>query len=323
MACPPYEFLWIVKESAYNTQKGSLVAGTDSIYVRLSGANRFGMRAVAKKLKIPFGGGFASPGYAKAYQWDIMGSLELELCYGQAQLLLDWALTPINAGQTVPWTTTEPPCDLASCVVYHGIQRDDGTIKRTRYKGVKVPSARISSSAANGSTMLQLQLRASQKDGNAFYTTTDPDATAFPAPADTAFPTDPVLFYHTNGLISVGGALAYVTSIELNIDNHLDHQFFSSPYIVKDRKRGRSATASANVLYTATPNWRSDLEALTSRAASFGWTDGTTTLTVDYQGNNLLDTLTDDLQPGQQYMQKVDWEYQRDTSTGDITFTLA
>lgn len=321
MACPPFEFLWIVKESAYTVAKTSPVAGTDSIYIRLAGANRFGMRAVPTKRKVAFGGGFASPGYAVSDQWAIAGGLEVELCYSQAQLLLDWALTPVNGAQTLPWTTTEPPCDLASCSVYHGIQREDGTIKRRRYAGVKVPTAKLTSSASAGLTTLSLGLRASKMDANTYYGSSDPDGTAFPAPADTVFPTDAVLFIHTNGRLSVGSTLTYCQSIDLNVDNHLDPLYFASPFLMIDRKRGRSATAAASLLYTASPDWRADFEALTSRAASFSWSNGTHTIAVNYRGNNLLDTLSDDLTPGKVYTQNVTWEYQRDTTDGDIAFT--
>ena len=325
MACPPFEFLWIVKESSYQTQFAAPVAGTDSIYIRLAGPNRFGMRPVPTKRKVAFGGGFASPGYAVSDQWAIAGNLELELCYSQAQMLLDWAITPVNAGKTLPWVqTSEPPCDLASCTVYHGIQRDDGTIKRTRYLGVKVPTVKITSSEPAGLTMLSLGLRAAKMDANAYYASSDPDASAFPAPADTVFPTDAVLFIHTLNQFKIGGSVVtYPQSLDLNIDNHLDPLFFNSPFLLIDRKRGRSATASASLLYTATPNWRADFEALTSRAAVFGWANGTNTITINYQGNNLLDTIADDLTPGKVYDQTVTWEYQRDTSAGDITFTYA
>lgn len=324
MACPPFEFLWIVKESAYGTQKGTPTAGVDSIYIRLTAANRFTMRPTPTFRKIPFGGGFTVAGYRKADQWTVTGSLELELCYSQAQLLLDWAATRINAGQTTPWTTTEQACDLASCTVYHGVMRDDGTIKRRRYKGVKVHSWRLSSAADSGIVMLRLELQAQKFDGNSVDSSSDPDATAFPAPADTAFPTDVMLHSHADANLKIATtAITYVNSLELDVTNQMSVNYSTSAFLKFDRLRGRASKATANVIYTATPNWRSDYEALTTRAATWTWTNTTNTVLLDYNGNNIVDSLTDDLTPGEVYKQTVAWENQFDTSAGaDIEFTF-
>ena len=322
MACAPFEFLRIIKESAYGTQKGSLSAG-DSAYVRLTENNAFAMRPVPTMRKVAMGNGFATQAYTVADQYVCEGALQLILCGSQAELLLNWGLSRINSLQTTPWTTSEQACDLASCAVYHGILRDDGTIKRTRYKGVKVHSVRIASAASNGLVMLTLGLRAQKFDGNAIDSTSDPDATAFPAPADTDFPTDPFLHRHLTMTVA-SSAVTYCNSIELNVTNTMSINYANSAFLKFDRLRGRQSTANGNFIYTASPNWRSDFTAITARAASFAWANGTNTVTIDYNANNIVGALTDNLVAGQVYEQNVTWENQWDTSASeDISFTFA
>lgn len=320
----PFEFLWVVKESAYGTTKNTPVAGTDSIYIRLDGANRFDMRPKKVTRAIPFGGGYAVRGYTVSDHDETMGKLDLTLCYSQAKLLLDWGITKINGSN--PWTTTEPPGDLASCSVFHGIKRDDGTIKRRKYKGVKVAAGKLSGSADTGIVTLSMNLRAQKYDGNTRESTSDPDATAFPAPADTAFPTDPLLFYQTNGAISLNGStVSYPESVDLSWNNAMDWRYFNSYFPAFDRLRGRASQLDMRVLYTASPDWRGLYEALTAMAGSVAFTNGTNTVTLSYNANNIIDPApTDDLTPGRVYMQTFSLQNQYDTSAGtDITFTYA
>ena len=324
MAYAPYEFLWIIKESAYGTAMTSPTAGTDSIYIRLAGANRFTPRPVPGYVTIPFGGGFAKEGYRKADKYAVAGNLQLELCYSQAQLLLDWAITRINSAQTSPWTTTEQIGDLASCTVYHGVMRDDGTIKRRRYKGVKAHDWKLSFSAQSSALMLTLGLQAQKWDGNAIDSSSDPDSTAFPAPADTDFPTDLALFQHTSTHVSIGSTLSYLESLELTGKNDMAGHYYASHFLSFDRLRGREATATCGVLYTATPDWRAALEGLTNETSSFAMTNGSNTITIDFKGKNLVTQVNDDLRLGDVYNQTFTLTNQWDpSSSADVVFTYA
>ena len=324
MAIQPYEFLWIVKESAYGTQKTSPVAGTDSHYIRLAGPNRFTMRPKPTMRKIKYGGGYDIPGYAVSDQYLIMGNLEFELCYSHFTMLAQWATNRINAGQTTPWTTTEPSGDMASCTVYHAITTDTGTIRRKRYRGVKVHGGSIKCDTSTGLAMMSLSLQAQKMDANTPDGSSDPDATAFPAPADTAFPTDPLLMSHLTATIN-SSSLTYLQSLNLSWTNVSDARFFgSSKFIAFDRMRGRQARAEHTVLYTASPNWRSAFEAVTSYAASYAWTNGANTATVTYNASNLVDAVDDDLTPGKLFDQKLILENQYDTSaSADIASSYA
>lgn len=319
----PFEFLWIVKESAYGTPMASPAAGVDSIFIRLSGANRFTMRPEPVRRAVGFGGGYDVPGYSVSDQMKVTGKLSLELCYTQSALLVEWAINRITGG-TAPWTTTEPNGDLASCSVYHGVMRSDGTIKRRQYPGCKVHGGSLKSSADTGLTMLDLDLVAQKMNGNTIDASADPTSGAFAVPADTAFPVDPILFFHAGAGISVGGsALSFAQSVELAWTNKFDARFFSSHFLVFDRLRGREATATIGLLYTASPDWRTQYEAITSAAASFAFTNTTHTLTIDYRANVLVSNITDDLTPGKVYDQALVLSTQWDTSTGDIVATFS
>lgn len=315
----PFEWLEVVVESAYGVPKTSPVAGTDSLYIRLSGPNRFTMRTKPKKRKIVGGGGYAVPAFAVSDQFETMGDLSLELSYTQASVLCDWAITRINSGQTTPWTTTEPPGDLASCTIYHGTMRDDGTVRKRQYNGVKVTNWNLPITAETGTGLLKLGLRA-KKAG--------PDPTSLAvAPADTAFPTDLVLFYQASGaILKATVALTLVEGVTMSATNGLDARYYLSQYLTLDRLKGRAAKAELDVQYTSSPEWRTLYEALTSEALSFAWTNTTHTIAFDYNTNNLVDDVGDDLTPGKVYNQKVTYENQWDTSvggsTGDVTFTF-
>src|SRR3954468_12180303 len=179
------EFLWVVKESALGTVMTSPTAGTDSIYIRLIDGNSFGMVAEPVQEEIPYGGGFAVTAEIVSDHYACKGQLKTKLYPAQAAIMMAWCLTRITSGQTLPWVTTEPAGDLASCSVYHAVRRSDGTYRRKRFAGCKVAGARIEVSRQSTTAMLTLDLQASRSYGNGMDGSSDPDATEFPAPAET------------------------------------------------------------------------------------------------------------------------------------------
>ena len=98
---------------------------------------------------------------------------------------------------------SEPPGDLASCTVYHAVRRSDGTYRRKAFTGCKVAGWRIEVSRGSTTAMLTLDLQACKSAGNQMDSTSDPDATAFPAPAETDYPTGPYTFKMTSGGLTV------------------------------------------------------------------------------------------------------------------------
>jgi hypothetical protein len=84
------------------------------------------------------------------------------------------------------------PGDLASCTVYHAIKLSDGTYRRKKFTGVKVDAGQVDVSSKSTSATLTLTLTGCKALGHALDSTSDPDATEFPAPAETAYPSGPV-----------------------------------------------------------------------------------------------------------------------------------
>src|SRR5208337_3368254 len=119
------EWLAIIEESAFNTPlaTGSQVVGTNVFYARLDGGDSFTMRPVPTMVAVPYGGGYAIDAFRVSDKTALAGRLTTKLYQGAyASFLLSWGGVRINAGQTAPWVTTEPPGDLASCAIVHSIQ---------------------------------------------------------------------------------------------------------------------------------------------------------------------------------------------------------
>lgn len=313
----PFEFLWLVKESAYMTPMASPAAGVDSIYIRLAGPNRFTMRPKPIRKKVPFGGGFAANGYVKSDKIEIKGALQVELCASQTAFLLGWLGVRINNAQTAPWVTTEPIGDLASVAIYHGIARSDGSIKRRSYLGTKGDGWGIKCSEDDFVAMLTANLTAATMTGDAYNSTSDPTSGAFAAPADTAFPIDPWLFLHTAGAYLIGGAnVATLRSMDWETKNVLFGNFYNNPYLQYYHLRGRQTTLQQTTTYTASPDWRSQFEAIAALAGQVTFNNGTHTLVLNANAQNVIDDLSDDLQPGQVYAQDFTLENQWDPAAG-------
>ena len=202
------EFLQVTKESAFRTPKASPVRGTDQIPVRLSGANFFTMRGTPIVEDVPGGGGRNVVAASVNDKHELKGRLQTELGWSNAELLLGWALSPINSGQTAPWTTTEPAGQYASCALDHAYFQDDaGTMKRKRNRGCKVDSGSLSFSDAQRRLMISLDIIGSVYDGNIFDASADPNATVFPVPTPDEFVGDGdfVTFNQSNGGLLIGG----------------------------------------------------------------------------------------------------------------------
>src|SRR4051812_30957148 len=102
------EFCWIVRESAFGTVMSSPVAGTDSIYVRLTDGNSLSVYPKNINETIMYGGGVATAGETVSDHSSSDGTLRTKLFPTQAKFLMTWASQLINSGQTLPWVTTEP-----------------------------------------------------------------------------------------------------------------------------------------------------------------------------------------------------------------------
>jgi hypothetical protein len=320
------EFLWIVKESALNTLMASPVAGTDSIYIRLVDGNSFSMVAEPVIEEIPYGGGLAVTAEAISDHYACKGSLKTKLYPSQAPFLLAAAITRINTGQTAPWTTTEPAGDLASFSVYHAVRRADGTYKRHLYSGCKVAGWKIEVSRGGTTAMLTLDLQACKSAGNSMDSTSDPDATAFPAPAETDYPTGPYTFANTAGGMTIATVRTQYEDLAIAGQNVLDGRWFETAHLSINQFCGRSTTLDTTLYLKATPDDRAAYEAITAKAASVVLASAVTgeTTTIQFNGQNRIKSLPYDLPLNQAFMQKLSLKNLFDPSaTGDVSVSFA
>ena len=302
----------IVQESAYKTPvtlpvvftTASTYNSATAYYVRLDGGNAFTMRPKPVEVEVPYGGGVAVGAYRVSDKQACEGELTVKLCASQAPFLLAWATNRINSLQTLPWPTTLAPGDLASCSVYHAIQRSDGSYKRRVYLGTKVSSVNVEVSEESTVVTLKLGLVSSTPQGNQFDASTDPTATVFPAPVDANFPSDVYLWTHSSGLITIGGTIrSQITELRFDAKNTLAKRFFNSRFVEALLFTGRKTTCGVKLLYAPTPDDRTTYEGLTSQAISVGLNNGTHSVTITLNAQNIFDTFNDDLPLNDLYFQ--------------------
>lgn len=286
------EFLYIVIESAYGTPKASPVLGTDAIYCRLSGGNAFSMVGDPVWYEIMYGGGRAIPAVTGSDQMECTGELKTELYASQAVFLSNWAMQQINTGQTSPWTTTEPAGDLASCSVYHAVTRSDGTVKRLQFAGVKVEGWTIECSRDSKIASITLQLRGQKWNGNSYDSSSDPSATPFPAPAESAYPTDPFRFIDLAGNVSIGTSRTQFSSISLKSTHKMDPRWFESRWLSIERFLGRETTLDCTLLYKPTPDDLTSYQNVSVQATTVEFNNGTHSLTIGMNAQNYFKKIT-------------------------------
>ena len=329
------EFLMIVEESSYMTPAATPVVWTtttpyntaNGFYVRLDEGNAFGMRARPQEVEIPYGGGLAIGAYRATDKIECRGNLRLKLTAGIAPFVLNWASTRTTA--TVPWPNTEPPGDLASCAVYHAIMRSDGTFRRRVYLGCKVDSWSLDMSSDSTVGTLNLGLSASTPQGNAYDSSVDPTAIVFPAPADNNLPVDPYLFTHTSGHVMLNGVSRLnISQLTLNGTNTLARSFFNQRFLGKLRFTGRKTTAACRLEYQVTPDDRVTYEGsmpygVTPVPVQISWNDGTHTLLINMNANNVIDPLDEDLPLDDLYFQSSTYNNLWDASAHtDFAFSF-
>jgi hypothetical protein len=318
------EYLYLVIESAYGTPKATPTLGTDAIYCRLSGGNAFTIVGDPVWYEIMYGGGFSVPAIDDADQHECVGQLTTELYGSQAVFMSNWAMQRINAGQTSPWTTTEPPGDLPSVSAYHGVQRSDGTIKRLRFPGTKVENWKIECSRDQKYARLTLGLRAQKWVGNTFDSSTDPDATEFPLPAETSYPTDPFRFIDMAGHLTIGSSRTMFSSVSITGTNKMDPRWFEGRFLSLERMLGREVTLDSTVLYKPTPDDLTSYQNLVALASSVGFDNGTNSLTINLNAKSKLRKVTKKLDLDKVYELPLSLRNIWDpNAAADITVTAA
>jgi hypothetical protein len=305
-----FEHLMLVKESSYGTPFAAPVAGTDSIYIRLPDSNSFTMIADPVISQIQYGGGYDVPAEFVSDYIEVKGGLTTNLYTSQAAFILGWALQRVDAAQTLPWAqTSEPVGDLASVSCYHAVMRNDGSIKRTRYAGVKCTSFRIEANRGAPVWKVSMDLVAQKFVGNTFDGSSDPTTTEFPDPLETSYPTNPYLFQHSSGGLLLGSGSGTVRSqyesLALAVANTIDARPFESRFLQVAAFRGRRSTLDVALRLKATPDDDAAYLALAAQRAQLTLTNGANSVVVNFQGNNFLSRRARDLPLNKVFMRTL------------------
>jgi hypothetical protein len=335
MASQSREFLLWNTESALNTPTASPVvyptSDYNAMYIPLIDGNAFTPYAKPVIEEIPYGGGVAITAEAVSDHYEAVGQLKVKLWPGMAQLLLGWALSRINTGQTSPWTTTQNPGDLASASMYHGVQRSDGSILRKLYSGCKVSSLKLEVSRQSTTCMATFGIIASQQQGNSMDSTSDPTGTPFPIPTETQLSYgSPYTFKQTAGnlIIATSGSTARTEyeDVSVTVNNVIDGRWFEQSYRQVLQFCGRQTGLDTTLYYKPTPDDRTNMEAIAVHAASLAFTGLSTGLNLALQFNaqNTILDLPFDLPLNQAFMTKLSLRNRFDPSAGqDISFAMS
>ena len=316
-------FLRITQEAAFGTYNGTGA----SIIIRGNGANYFKPMTKPQLYQVMDSSGQNLTAIVGSAISMVGGQLTTQLCASQAQFLLGWATTRINAAQTSPWTTTELPYDLASCTIDFGYTRSDGTVKRKRFLGCKVASGSIQCSADAPVAILNLNIVGSTPQGNTFDSSIDPDATAFPEPAITTYPTDPYLFQHTKGFLTIASARTLYDKLSITWQNQMKAYFDESRFANAVKMNGRTMKWSSHLRLQASPDDRtSTYEVVAASAGSVKFNNGTNTCKLDFAGKNYMENLDEDLPLDGEHYYNLDLLATMDTSVAapnsDLTLTF-
>jgi len=312
------EWLYWQTESAFNTPTGSPTVGTNAFYVRLDGGNAFTMRPRPVMVSVPYGGGLAIDAFRVSDKTELKGRLTTKLYAGPySAMLLGWCGTRINAGQTSPWTTTEPAGDLASAWMCHAVQLSDGSYLKRSYSGCKVDGYDFEVTEDGQIAALSIDISASTP--NAFAS---PPSTS--APTDAQLPTGPYLFTHASSGLTIASARANFQSLKISCKNVIARRYWTNQYVQLMRLLGRSTSLVAENYYMVTPNDRSTYEALTVQTpVTFELNNTTHTAIWNFETNSLLTMVEDQLALNDLFLQTLTVTNQYDsTNSADYTLTF-
>jgi hypothetical protein len=264
-----------------------------------------------------------------------------------SELLLKWAINPVNSGRTTPWTTTDSAGvmrvgDHASLAFYEAILGEDGsTFRRDRYNGCKCDDWAISATDQGEGRVWRISGSFTGQKAAVSPSTWDsvaaPDATEFPAPADTDFPTGPYLIRHLavgNGTVKIGKTgdsqthdqrKAVCQSLTIRGRNTMSAERYTSDFLTAYRYRGRSVTADVAFPMDMTPDDRDRWRQLTALDVEFLIDNSTHSIKIDFHTKNLFRPWGKSLPDAGEYMQSCTVANRWDSSQGtptDITLTV-
>ena len=300
------------------------VAGFVGFYARLDGGDALTMRPRPQIVAVPYGGGVAIDAFRVADKIDVTGTFRTKLYAGPwTQMLLQWASQPINAGGYVGlagvntgWAYgSGPPGNLPSVTIFHAVQKSDGTYKVRQYPGVRVRSWQFALSESGTIADITLQLIGTSVSGNQWslgnYVDPTLQTAAWPAtpptfgststastvcpPAPTNLPVTPYMFIHATPL-TFGIARTTFQSLSISSSNQIVPRFWNNRFCQMHQFVGRSTTITAQNWYsTTTPDDRLEFEGVISQTVTAELNNGSHTVTLTMNTNNIFTSLEDSL----------------------------
>lgn len=324
MAAYAREHVYAVVESAFGTPKTSPVLDTDACYFNLPESDSFTSVMTPVFQETPFGGGLDTPLDVQADNHQTNVSWKGQVYPSLQWFLLKWALSPVGSSGTTPWTTTEPDGDLPSASLYHYWKPRGLTAVRKRVSGAKCMSLEISASRDDPKVKFSVQAAAIKEVGNTVDSSSDPDATEFPAPADTSIPTSPYLFSHSSSNLSVGGAaITNYRSVSVKITNKLDVLTFEGKFPSVISFLGRRCEVTFQRLLTTATNYRTFFQGVTDKATYVKFDNGAKSFKIDLGAKCHVTAYTTQLGLGKEFLETITMTGRYSLSAGtDLTLTL-
>jgi hypothetical protein len=280
-----YRFLRITPEAVAGTFDGTATG----IYIPMDTSNQFKPMTKASYLTIMDASGLNVPRLRRLTALAFGAQLRTRLYMSQAATLLGWAMQRVDSGQTAPWTTDQLPNDLASATVEFAYSyANNATLRRKRYLGTKVLdwSLEASNSPDDPCLYLTLTLAALVGQSNPVDSSSDPNATAFPAPALTDFPTNVVCLQDL--ALSIGTSRTKFDRVQVRGQNKARAYFDGGKLANRIRCNGRTVTWGAHLRLDSTPDDRAHYEAVTTLGTgSLVGTVGANTFTLNMHGQDL------------------------------------
>jgi hypothetical protein len=315
------EALYGVVEPSFGTAKTTPTLGTDSFFFNLPVGDAFVGIMSPVVQEIQAGGGIAVPfdSFADHYQTSIAWKGNVYPSF--QKFLLPLFLTRVNAGQTLPWTTTEPPNDLASASMYVMYNPRGAVNILKQYPGCKGLSLTLSSSRQSPTLAFDATLAAQKETGNPVDSSSDP---VWTLPTDAQIPTGP----YTHGMSSTnfkvdGTAVTNYQSLSVKITNTVTPYFFESHFPVVMALTGRKIDVTFQRLLSTTPNYRTNWQSLANHSCYVMYGNGTNSFKLDLGARAYISAYSQQKQQNQEFLETITVTGKWDTTAGtDCTLTI-
>lgn len=303
-------FVRLIKETAWGTPTASPVLNIDYVVIDLTEDNALSVEPEVIRKTIRSANSHNRRIINVAEQTKVEGTLST-LFYPSQQAVLMALLQP----------TGSAPEDVPSFTLDEGFTLESGTVKRRRILGCKFEQMTLSCSQDDPAAKLQFAICGWKPAAS------DPDATAFPEPAFSDYPSGagdyPYTFQDTATHLKIGTTRTGYASLEIAVKNILDRPFLESPYVSRIRYKGRDVDWKSTLLYSAFTD-RTSYESQSALDCEVTFDNGTNSAKFDFQTRNFLAGAPRKLPLGSAYYQDLSAEAFLDgTNSTDFAITLA